>query len=140
MKVVVEKVRRFICVVKTKFPCFENFPFHNQQAALRVFIRNEFVAVGYNIRRSLILITRYFGTNETCYRFRVNLSIETSASLCLHCGNLTLVNSFDAKFGCFIFPPTRNCSFFRKKPFITLSMVCGLLVNLKVITSKYARF
>ena len=67
------------------------------------------------------LITRYFGTIETCERFQVNLSIrsdegltlETSASLSLHCGNLTLVNSFDAKFWCSAFPPKPHCNFFR---------------------------
>ena len=67
------------------------------------------------------LITRYFGTIETWEWFQVNLSIrsdeglmlETSASLSLHCENLTLINSFDAKFWCFAFPPTPNCNFFR---------------------------
>ena len=45
MKVVVEKFLKFICVMKTKFLWLTNFPFYNQQAALRVFIRNKFVAV-----------------------------------------------------------------------------------------------
>ena len=45
MKVVVENFLKFICVMKTKFLWLTNFPFYNQQAALRVFIRNTFVAV-----------------------------------------------------------------------------------------------
>ena len=67
MKVVVEKVRKFICVIIGKILCLENFPFpfHNQQAALRsVSVRNTFVAVEYNIRR--ISVTRYLGPIETC--------------------------------------------------------------------------
>ena len=45
MKVIVEKVRKFISVMKTKFLCLMNFPFYKQQAALRVFIWNTSVAV-----------------------------------------------------------------------------------------------
>ena len=57
MKVVVEKDRKFICVIIRKILCLENFPFpfHNQQAAVRsVSVLNIFVAVEYNIRRSLM--------------------------------------------------------------------------------------
>ena len=54
MKVVVEKVHKFICVIAKKIICLENFPFHNQQAALRsVSVRDTFVGVDYGIRRSL---------------------------------------------------------------------------------------
>ena len=55
MKVAVEKVRKFICVMKNEIPLFTEISIfrHNQQATLRVFTRNTFVAVGYNIRRSL---------------------------------------------------------------------------------------
>ena len=35
------------------------------------------------------------------------LTLEKSASLPLHGGNLTHINLFDTKFKCFIFPPTR---------------------------------
>ena len=54
MKVEVEKARKFICLMKTKFLCLENFPFQKQQTALRsVSVRNIFVVVEYYIRRSL---------------------------------------------------------------------------------------
>ena len=98
-KVVKENVGKLICVMKTKFLCLENFDFPAQQAALTVFIRNTFLAVGYNIRGSI-----NYALFETC--FQVNLSIrsdegltlDTSASLSLDCGNFILINSFDAKF------------------------------------------
>ena len=50
----------------------------------------------------------------------------------LNCGNLTLINSFDAKCWCFTFPPTPHWNFIRKQLFITLNMVGGLLVHFKV--------
>ena len=65
MKVVVEKVRRFICVVKTKFPCFENFPFHDQKAALSVYPEHICRLLSGTISEEA-LITRYFGSMETC--------------------------------------------------------------------------
>ena len=57
MKVAIENVPKFICaMMKTKFLCLGNFHFPAQpmqQAVFTVFIRNTFVAVGYNIRRSI---------------------------------------------------------------------------------------
>ena len=95
MKVVVEKVREFIFVIVKKILRLENFTFHKQQAALRcVSVRNTFVAVKYNIRRSLNYITRYFSTIESCQR-----ADDRNVSFSLDFGNWTLTNPSDAKFG-----------------------------------------
>ena len=63
MKVVVEIVSKFICVMKTKFLSLENFPFHIQQADLKVFIRIHLLLSG--TISAEVLIKRYFGTIET---------------------------------------------------------------------------
>ena len=68
MKVVVEELRKFICVMKTKFLFLENFPFQSQQAALIVFQSGIHLLLSGTISE-VALITRYFGTIETYDRF-----------------------------------------------------------------------
>ena len=105
MKVVVEKGIKFICLMKTKFVCLEDFPFHKQQAAFRsVSVRNTFVAVEYEEAS----ITRHFGIIEAFER----AGTRNVGFLSLDCGNLTLINSSDAKFWCFTFQPTPHLAFF----------------------------
>ena len=97
---------------ENKIPLFREFPFSGttNKPLLECLSRIHLLLLGTIPEEALI--TRYFGAIETCGRFQVNLSIrsdegltlETSASLSLHCGNLTLINSFDAKFRCFAFP------------------------------------
>ena len=65
MKVVVEEVRKFICVMKTKFLFSDNFPFQSQQAALVVFQTVRHLVLSGAMSEEA-LITRYFGTIESC--------------------------------------------------------------------------
>ena len=122
MKVVVEKDRKFICVIIRKILCLENFPLpsHNQQAALRsVSVRNTFVAFEYNIRGSLSYALFWDNWNllEVSSQFEYSLRRRANARnvgfLSLLRGNLIVTNSSDAKFWCFSFPLTPHCSFFR---------------------------
>ena len=98
---------------ENEIPLFREFPFLTTNTPLSECLSGIHLLLSGTISEEA-LITRYFGTIETCERFQVNLSIrsdegltlETSVSLSLHCGNFTLINSFDAKFGCFTFPPS----------------------------------
>ena len=59
MKVVVENVRKFICVIIRKILCLENFPFPFQfQSGTRLLLSSTISEEAS--------VTRYFGTIETC--------------------------------------------------------------------------
>ena len=95
MKVVIENVRKFVCVMKTKSLCLGNFHFPAQPTSrFAVFIRNTFVGVGYNIRRSLNYALFWHHELKLVRGFKSiwdeGLTLKISASLSLNCGNLTL--------------------------------------------------
>ena len=96
MKVVVEKVRIFICVMKNEIPlftevlCLGNFHFPAQATSHSQSVYAGHICccrVQYQKKPLLHLILA--PSIETCYRFQANLSIR-SACLSLDCGNLTL--------------------------------------------------
>ena len=66
MKVVVEEVRKYICVMKTKIPLFRRFPFSGTtNKPLSECLYGIHLLLSGTISEEA-LITRYFGTIETC--------------------------------------------------------------------------
>ena len=66
MKVVVEEVRKYICVMKTKIPLFRRFPFSGTtNKPLSECLYGINLLLSGTISEEA-LITRYFGTIETC--------------------------------------------------------------------------
>ena len=88
MKVVLEKVLIFICVIKNEIPLFREFSFSgtSNEPLSECLCGIHFLLSGPISEEALI--TRYRGTIETCEKFQVNLSIRSSLSV--DCGNLTL--------------------------------------------------